>query len=121
MTRMPFGKHKGRTLDEVPDAYLWWCLDNLDLWPLLREAIERRLGLEPGGQAPPPTAQQQADHDAREEMLLVARAWYRSMCLRFHPDRGGSNEAMKALNEANLELIKLIEQKFSLGGRHARQ
>jgi uncharacterized protein (DUF3820 family) len=28
-TPMPFGKHKGTELGDVPDDYLWWCYENV--------------------------------------------------------------------------------------------
>jgi hypothetical protein len=38
----------------------------------------------------------------------VLRQWYHQMALRFHPDRGGSNEAMQIINYANDALRRLI-------------
>lgn len=41
--KMPFGKHRGEDLEDIPDDYLVWILDNLDdLSPTLRRAIETR-------------------------------------------------------------------------------
>ena len=38
---MPFGKHKGKALSEIPVDYLLWCLDNMTaLSRHLRQAIE---------------------------------------------------------------------------------
>jgi curved DNA-binding protein CbpA len=37
---------------------------------------------------------------------LIGR-WYREMSLRFHPDRGGSDEAMQAINHAHDRLKEL--------------
>jgi hypothetical protein len=34
--------------------------------------------------------------------------WYRQLCLDFHPDRGGSKEAMQAINEAHERLKKAL-------------
>ncbi len=41
---MPFGKWKGKPLSEVPDDYLHWLRNKLDLDPELRDAIQARLG-----------------------------------------------------------------------------
>jgi len=45
--KMPFGKHKGRTLKDMAKnerSYLRWCLDKMDaLQPDVREAIEHAL------------------------------------------------------------------------------
>lgn len=40
-TTMPFGKHAGRRLGDLPQDYLRWCRDNLKSpgW-LLRESLE---------------------------------------------------------------------------------
>jgi hypothetical protein len=41
---MPFGKHKGRHLAQIPADYLYWILDNcVHLDRRLRRAIERHL------------------------------------------------------------------------------
>jgi curved DNA-binding protein CbpA len=37
----------------------------------------------------------------------MIRQWYRGLVLDFHPDRGGSHEAMQAINEAHERLRKL--------------
>ena len=39
----PFGKHKNTPVIKCPTAYLEWCLDNIDLRPPLRSAIEAAL------------------------------------------------------------------------------
>ena len=41
---MPFGKHAGTPIHEIPRGYLRWALANLDLSPELRQAME--LGIE---------------------------------------------------------------------------
>jgi hypothetical protein len=47
MTVMPFGKHKGRRLDEVPRGYLRWMLANCDLSHDLKADIEAVVKGEP--------------------------------------------------------------------------
>lgn len=47
--RMPFGKYKGKTLDEIAKTdeglrYLDWLRDSPNLWIEMREAIEAYLG-----------------------------------------------------------------------------
>jgi len=48
VTTMPFGKHKGLPLTELPDDYLDWLLQNVEMRPPLQHAIhtevERRRG-----------------------------------------------------------------------------
>lgn len=46
---MPWGKHKGKPIDEVPADYLEWALKNAsNLNDQLRAEIEKQLGLLPG-------------------------------------------------------------------------
>lgn len=37
---MPFGSHKGKTLDTVPAQYLLWAYDNLNLQINLKKYID---------------------------------------------------------------------------------
>lgn len=39
--RMPFGKHKGQPLEEVPRSYCQWLLGQPDVDPYLRKALEQ--------------------------------------------------------------------------------
>jgi hypothetical protein len=95
---MPFGKHRGLPLEEVPDSYLMWILDNvtLDNRPSLREAIRLRLGLP------------RTDSRTGANLDGLVKSWYRRLSMDFHPDRGGSHEAMIAINEAHERLRKLL-------------
>lgn len=36
---MPFGKYKGKKIDEIPDSYLIWLYDNVNMNYMLREAV----------------------------------------------------------------------------------
>ena len=52
---MPWGKHKGKPLDQVPRDYLNWAVRNADhMSPELRAQIEQNLGMFPGSTTPPP-------------------------------------------------------------------
>jgi exodeoxyribonuclease X len=42
MTNMPFGKHKGQPLSEVPIDYIWW-LNDKNLRDPLRSALNAEL------------------------------------------------------------------------------
>lgn len=41
-TAMPFGKHKGTPLQDLPRSYVRWLLDTADIDPDLREALLQR-------------------------------------------------------------------------------
>jgi hypothetical protein len=99
---MPFGKHKGRLISEIPRDYLRWLLDNVrDLEPYLRQQVLEALGYRQSQQAAPRPSQPVLD--AR----TVIDRWYREMTLKFHPDRFGSHEAMVAINHAHERLRQL--------------
>jgi uncharacterized protein (DUF3820 family) len=40
MRTLPFGKHKGEPLDEVPKDYLIWIVDKLYSKELVKEVLE---------------------------------------------------------------------------------
>jgi hypothetical protein len=40
---MPFGKYRDRELNDVPEGYLLWCRDSLELEPELSAAIRQEL------------------------------------------------------------------------------
>lgn len=92
--KMPFGKHRGTEIGEIPHDYLAWLLDNCDLSPTLERAIANVL-------FPP------------EQSVVIPpgfdlNRWYRQLSLEFHPDRpNGTHEGMKAVNRG-YELAKAM-------------
>jgi hypothetical protein len=100
---MPFGKHKGQDLRDIPQDYLCWILDNIqDLRPTLRAEITRVLDLTPAQSAPTPPTSRFRD---------VVRSWYRHASMRHHPDHHkGSNERQLVVNECYEALMKDIDQ-----------
>jgi hypothetical protein len=90
---MPFGKHAGVPVTQVPVTYLAWVLNTvaLEKYPGLKRAIEARLAV---SRQDPPT-QSPAWVKQRVDRC------YREMALLYHPDRRGGNcEAMIAINTA---------------------
>ena len=101
--RMPFGKHRGKELRDVPESYLLWVLDNIaELSPTLRLAIEERLGVARAPPPPPPPPGGGATGVAD-----LVRAWHRQMTLKYHPDRGGTHEQMLVVNDG-AELLRSL-------------
>lgn len=101
--QMPFGKHAGKSLSEIPTSYLLWVLRaRRRLQPDLRQAIGQILA----AQGCPPVANG-GMNPSSPDSLTVIRQWYRGLVLDYHPDRGGSQEAMQIINEAHERLRRL--------------
>ena len=89
---MPFGKHRGCYVEDLPQSYLRWLLDNVDLRePLLTEVCNALVDYDP---SPVPSTDK-------------VRIIYRELAFKWHPDRGGSTEAMQALNEFHDRLYEV--------------
>lgn len=94
---MTFGKYRGKPLRDIPLDYLQWVLGNCTRCsPALLAEIKIVL-------------QRVEARPAKSELALpaIAARWYRTLAAKFHPDRGGSHEAMKAINRANDLLLQL--------------
>ncbi len=115
---MPFGKHKGEHIDDVPLDYLMWVYENCDLRSeALASAISARIrgrqsrtsshSPPPPPPPPPPPRQEQATSTGVATIEKVVRAWHRQMAMKYHPDRGGTHEQMLLVNEG-AELLKKL-------------
>ena len=102
MLNMPFGKYKGELIEHIPTDYLKWLFRECNLRPPLCYAVERELAIRRTDAASDPPAAQAAPAWAN-----IIRKWHREMALKFHPDRGGHVEAMKAINHAADRLKEL--------------
>jgi hypothetical protein len=113
---MPFGKHKGKSLEDIPASYLCWVLrecESAERW--LKEAIIddlRGRGVSAncwaGGRGQEPSSATSAGGLVSWEPVVAK--WYREMTLTFHPDRGGSHEAMVAVSQAHDRLRVLLKE-----------
>ena len=137
--KMPFGKYVGLDIEDLPRSYLRWCLDNLswmDSW--LEDEMEHVLRTgkskeqsrreqtfadEDEGEDEEdddPEYEEVPDHEPEPEtvkqppsvsrtMILLNQA-YRELCLRWHPDRGGSTEIMQGINAFHERMRQLLEE-----------
>ena len=111
--KVPFGKHKGRDLREVPDDYLAWMFDLTDLRPSLAAAVKaefyRRFPQKaPGAGARQPNDSGRATY-GRSTMVVPSElrpvaeelitAGLKVLARKYHPDAGGNHEAMVRTNE----------------------
>lgn len=101
-TRMPFGKHEGWRLSDVPSDYLDWLAGEPWVRPYLRIEVEaelRRRGC--GNQSAPIPAAVEGFQVADVALFadLIERG-YKALARQLHPDTGaGANpERMVALN-----------------------
>ncbi|OAI40196.1 hypothetical protein AYO40_05055 [Planctomycetaceae bacterium SCGC AG-212-D15] len=112
--RLKFGRHKGRTVEAIPTAYLRWLMNSdIDLDDDLTKAVLEELACRRAERAERAAA---LDDDEEEEEFRPApgldeklRQWHRDMVMRFHPDRGGSHEGMVAINVGYERLKELLE------------
>ena len=88
--RMHFGKYYGYEISEIPFSYLRWLYENVELQPDLEEAVLHAME----AAAPP-----RRGEGPKALMTSELRKVYRQLALKYHPDHGGSDMAMRAVNE----------------------
>lgn len=95
---MPFGKYKGDEIEDLPSSYLCFLIDDCELKGNLRKEVLDELGYRYG------------NDQVVENKVYVnnkdVKTIYRELSLKHHPDKGGSHEAMIAINEFYERLIK---------------
>jgi hypothetical protein len=108
---MPFGRHRGEPLEDVPSDYLDWLLRVCTLQPPLRRAVQdevarrRQWGGRRRREEPCDGTGRPASDRAVVDWAGVIRTWHRQLVLRWHPDRGGTTESAQAIADAH-ELLK---------------
>ncbi|MFM9961771.1 MAG: putative quorum-sensing-regulated virulence factor [Planctomycetaceae bacterium] len=104
---LPFGKHAGKPLCDVPRSYLRW-LNTQDWfhdeyrWDLAAE-VRRLLGTTANTETQPPSTVIVTD---------TLKTWRRAVLAKWHPDRaGGSHSAFLAASDAVESLTKLLAER----------
>lgn len=106
--QMPWGKHKGRIVSEVPSSYLAFVVEESSASPDLKEACRQELETRfscarqhSTHQTVPPWHRDYVPQNDQGVCRDKLKRWYRKASLLAHPDRGGSVGLMKLINELN--------------------
>jgi len=121
MATMQYGKFKGWDMREVPHSYLIWLCKEKESE---LDQFQRQCALTPWWSGAMKSRDEEikrlkAQVDELEIKLRAAQIdrdltidelsrWFRENALRFHPDRGGNTEAMRAINEIHGKLKTLL-------------
>lgn len=94
---MPWGKFKGVPIYELEDSYLWWLYGRDVHDYFLGEEIEQ----EAHARWPLKFVQHitQVNPDIPPPFSGDVKAIFRRLAMKYHPDHGGNNQAMAAINE----------------------
>lgn len=90
--KMPFGKYRGCSVSVIQESYLRWLQKECDLYGDLYYAVEDALQYGPNTDFASPAATQVVDEGLLKQV-------YRRMAQKWHPDHGGDEAAMKAIND----------------------
>ena len=87
-----FGKHAGKSIEEVPEDYLVW----------LRTDCQERLDAELDRRNPLRAA-------ATPMVEKIIDAGYRALALKHHPDKGGDMRTFQELTAAHVQLKEAVK------------
>ena len=94
---MPFGRHKGAPLEDLPDAYLQWLHGLTDLREPLRSGVDAEWRVRFGATASTLPVLAAEARPMVEELIAVG---FRALAHQHHPDHGGLTRAMQLVNAA---------------------
>jgi hypothetical protein len=96
---MPFGKYKGVEVIDLPDSYICWLIDEVDLFGQLHLEVQREYfqRLHQAESRNDGATIRIAPADVELARLIVNHG-YRSASKLFHPDAGGDPAMMVRLN-----------------------
>ena len=115
-----FGKHRGQRVADVASGYLTWVVcECLRIRPGLLHAVVGELRRRDEDVDALLRERADAERHRREratqdaaprpaDIRPIIDKWYRQLVLDFHPDRGGSTEAMQVINEARERLLAML-------------
>lgn len=122
--RMPWGKHRGELLREIPNEYFLWLLeedrDGIQEW-LREEAIARNINIEriraTSFKSRHHTREQTRHNTSTPQSATIRNcqlqesiaSLFRKLTRQYHPDTGGTDEQMQVVNEVRDQLIKLLK------------
>lgn len=84
--KFPFGKFKGTSIKYIETSYLVYALENFDVKDDLYDAIKTEIA---------------SRFSINPTIVKIdnLKSVYLTMAKKYHPDKGGSNAAMQAINE----------------------
>jgi hypothetical protein len=101
--KMPFGKFRGWQVQDLPESYLEWLLESVDLREPLLSVVREALDLEEEDDTP--ATRSSVPAEVRQAAKEIVSTGYRLLALKRHPDRGGGHTEMVLLNRAK-ELLE---------------
>jgi hypothetical protein len=106
-------------LADVPSSYLHWCLTDCEyvddrpwLWQAIRDELDRRRAGHSGSRPSGPASTSSSTSPPAPPWESVIARWFQKLTMKWHPDRGGTTEAMQAVNDAR-DLLRAILKETS--------
>ncbi len=110
---MPFGRHSGAEISQLPDNYLAW-LGSIELRAQLREAVSAEINARAIGETASAEIVLRLEPEHVQIVRHVVNLGYKAASRQCHPDVvGGTGHDMKVLNAA---ISDLREQLSAIGG-----